>query len=82
MNGDDSMMVGVNCGGGWQLETRRTVVLLDEVLIDQLRSIDRFTSGAISGIEVAALEHEVGDHAVECESFEVERLAIVTEKKR
>ena len=37
----------------------------DEVLVGELRSVDRFASGAVSGGEIAALAHESGDYAVE-----------------
>lgn len=52
-----------------------TGVLLNEVLVGELGAVDRLASGAVSGGEVAALAHEVGDHAVEARSLVVERLA-------
>ena len=40
-------------------------VLLQEVLVGKLGSIDRLTSSAISCGEVASLAHKPRDHAVE-----------------
>lgn len=50
-------------------------VPLNEVLVGELGAVDRLSSGAVPGGEVAALAHEVGDHAVEARSLVVERLA-------
>eukprot|EP00661_Eupelagonemidae_sp_cell13_P000393 gene393-biopygen18104 len=40
-------------------------VLVDKVLVLELRAVDRLPAGAVVVGEVAALAHEVGDHAVE-----------------
>jgi len=50
-------------------------VLLDEVFVRKLRAVNGLTSGAVSGGEVSALAHEVGDDAVERGSLVVEGLA-------
>lgn len=36
-----------------------------EVLVRESASVNRLAAGAVSASNVAALEHEVGDHAVE-----------------
>ena len=56
-------------------EDAGTSVLLQEVLVGELGAVDRLASGAVSGGEVAALAHEVRDHAVEGRAFVVEGLA-------
>jgi len=40
-------------------------VLLLEVLVSELLSVDRFASRAVAAREVTTLNHEVGDDAVE-----------------
>mmetsp|Transcript_31747 Transcript_31747/g.94331 ORF Transcript_31747/g.94331 Transcript_31747/m.94331 type:complete len:221 (+) Transcript_31747:184-846(+) len=50
-------------------------VLQREVLVGELGAVDGLAAGAVAGGEVAALAHEVGDHAVEGAALEVERLA-------
>ena len=54
-------------------------MLLDEVLVSELGTVDRFSSGAVSGGEVTSLAHEVRDHTVEGGSLEVEWLAATTD---
>lgn len=56
-----------------------TGVLLDEVLVSELGTVDRFSSGAVPGGEVTSLTHEVRDHTVKGGSLEVERLATTTD---
>ena len=46
-----------------------------EVLIRELRAVDRLATSAVSGGEIAALAHEVGDHAVEGGALEVQGFA-------
>merc|ERR1719335_309393 len=50
-------------------------VLELEVLIGKLLTVDGLTAGAVATREVAALEHELRDHAVEDRPLEVQRLA-------
>lgn len=50
-------------------------VLLYEVLVRELRSVDGLATGAVSGGEVTALAHEVGNDAVEGGALVVEGLA-------
>jgi len=52
-----------------------TGVLMLEVFVLELRTIDRFASGAISPCEVTTLAHEAGDYSVEATALEVKRLA-------
>ena len=60
-------------------EDARSGVLEREVLVVELvAAVDRLASGAIALGEVAALEHEAGDHAVEDASSEVQRLALAS----
>mmetsp|Transcript_100918 Transcript_100918/g.179123 ORF Transcript_100918/g.179123 Transcript_100918/m.179123 type:complete len:208 (-) Transcript_100918:79-702(-) len=54
----------------------RTSVLVLEVLIAELLSVDRLSSGAIAFREVPALAHEAWNHAVERAPLEMERLAL------
>lgn len=53
-------------------------MLLDEVLISELGSVDRLSTGAVSGGEIASLTHEVRDHTVEGRSLVVKWLAAAT----
>merc|ERR1719189_2090324 len=50
-------------------------VLELEVLVCELRAIDALAAGAIAAGEVAALNHEIGDDAVEGAPLVVQRLA-------
>ena len=50
-------------------------MLLLEVLIWELFSIDRLSSGSVSTSEISSLDHEVRDDAVELGSLEVEWLS-------
>lgn len=60
-------------------EDSRTGVLLDEVLVGELGAVDGLAAGAVSGGEIAALAHELRDHAVEGGAFVVERLAALSD---
>lgn len=50
-------------------------MLVDEVLVGELRSIDRFATSTVSGGEIASLAHEPGDDPVELRSLVVQRLS-------
>lgn len=50
-------------------------MLLSEVLIGELFSVDGFTSSSVSTGEVSSLDHEVRDDSVEGGSLEVEWLS-------
>ncbi len=52
-----------------------TCVLVNEVLVLELRAVDRLSSGSVAGSEVSSLEHEVGDHSVEDGVLEMKGLA-------
>merc|ERR1712156_1027387 len=56
--------VGVGAGVGHG-EDAGAGVLQGEVLVLELHAVDRLAPGAVSGGEVSALAHEVGDDAVE-----------------
>ncbi|KAF0736472.1 hypothetical protein Ae201684_007486 [Aphanomyces euteiches] len=70
--------VGVGAGVGHRQHTLSTV-LVDEVFIGKLFAVDGFTARAVAAGEVTALEHEVGDHAVEGRALVVQRLARATD---
>jgi len=57
-------------------EGSRAGVLELEVLICELLAVDGLAAGAVAAGEVTSLAHELGDHAVEGGSLEVERLAL------
>lgn len=59
-------------------QNSRTCVLLDEILVLKFGSVDGFSSGAVSGGEIAALAHEAGDHTVEARALVVEGLPATT----
>ena len=50
-------------------------VLVDEVLVWEVRTVDRFTTSSIHSSEVAALGHESCDDAMERAALEVQFLA-------
>ena len=50
-------------------------VLVDEVLIGEVGSVDGLTTGAISLSEVTALSHEASDDSVELGALEMEGLS-------
>lgn len=50
-------------------------MLLLEVLISELLAVDGLATGAVAAGEVTALNHELGDDAVEGAALEVEGLA-------
>jgi len=56
-------------------EHTRAGVLELEVLIGELSAVDRLSATAIAVGEIAALDHEAGDDAVEDATLVVERLA-------
>ena len=63
--GDEELRpIGVGAGIGHG-EQKGAVVLELEVLVGKLCAIDRLAAGAVVVGEVAPLEHEVGDDAVE-----------------
>ncbi|TYI33847.1 hypothetical protein ES332_A04G163100v1 [Gossypium tomentosum] len=47
-------------------------MFLDEVLVGEVGSVYRFTSGAVSSCEVTSLAHKIRDHTVELRAFVVE----------
>ena len=49
-------------------------VLLHKVLVDELGTVDRLASSAVSGGEAASLAHEPKDHVVEQRFLVVKRL--------
>ena len=53
-------------------EDARAGVPQGEVLIGELAAVDTLSSGAVAPSEVAALDHEVGDDAVEAGALEGE----------
>lgn len=57
-----NVRVGAGVGHG---EEEWAIVPQLEVLVGKLLAIDRLASSAIASGEVAALEHEVGNNAVE-----------------
>ena len=63
-----SVGVGTSVGHG---EDTGTVVLVDEVLIGELSSIDGLTTGTVSDGEVTTLGHESRDDSVPDTSLEV-----------
>ena len=56
-------------------EDTATGVLVDEVLVSKVGSVDGFSASSVSGSEVAALSHEALDDSVEGASLVVEGLA-------
>lgn len=64
--------VGASVGHG---EDALAGVLELEVLVRELLAVDGLPAGAITVGEVTALQHEVGDDAVEAAALEVEGLA-------
>ncbi|OIC23906.1 hypothetical protein A7L51_18925 [Acinetobacter baumannii] len=66
--------VGVSSGVGHGEDTRSSVLQV-EVLVGELLAVDALTTGAVAAGEVATLEHELGDDAVEGRALVVERLA-------
>lgn len=64
-SGDEELRaVGVGTSVGHGEETRAGV-LLGEVLIRELSTVDRLTTGTVEVGEVTTLEHELGDDTVE-----------------
>jgi hypothetical protein len=59
---DDGLRVGASVGHG---QETRAGVLGSEVLVGELLAVDGLATGAVAAGEVAALEHELGDDAVE-----------------
>ncbi|GER42321.1 chaperone protein ClpB [Striga asiatica] len=53
----------------------RPGVLPHEVLVGELGAVDRLAADAVSRREIAALAHEIGDHAVEGRPLVMEGLA-------
>ena len=71
-----SVGVGTSVGHG---EDTGTVVLVNEVLIVELSSVDRFTSGTVSNSEISTLCHEAGDDSVPDAALVVEGLSRFTD---
>ena len=71
-----SVSVGTSVGHG---EDTGTVVLVDEVLIGELSSVDGLTTGTVSDGEVTTLGHESRDDSVPDTSLEVEGLSRFTD---
>ena len=67
--------VGVLASVGHGKDTT-TLMLVDEVLVSELLSIDGLTAGAVSAGEVATLGHEAGDDSMEGAALEVEGLSL------
>jgi len=67
-----SVRVGTGVG---HRQHSRSGVLLNEVLIVELVSVDRLSSGSIPIGEVTSLAHELGDHSVKLGVLEVEGLS-------
>eukprot|EP00290_Baffinella_frigidus_P012971 CAMPEP_0180153014 /NCGR_PEP_ID=MMETSP0986-20121125/23196_1 /TAXON_ID=697907 /ORGANISM="non described non described, Strain CCMP2293" /LENGTH=159 /DNA_ID=CAMNT_0022100867 /DNA_START=649 /DNA_END=1126 /DNA_ORIENTATION=- len=65
--------VGAGAGVGHGEDTRARV-LVDEVLVRELRAVDGLATGAVHVGEVTALDHEVRDDAVEGAALEAEAL--------
>merc|ERR1712093_384891 len=65
--------------GVWARVGHREVASLrvfrGEVLVLELGAVDGLATGAVASREVAALRHEVVDHAVEGRALEVQRLS-------
>lgn len=57
--------IGVGASIGHRENTGASV-LQDEVFVGEFLAIDGLATSAIMVREVSALEHEVGDHAMEC----------------
>mmetsp|Transcript_98178 Transcript_98178/g.253894 ORF Transcript_98178/g.253894 Transcript_98178/m.253894 type:complete len:229 (+) Transcript_98178:190-876(+) len=64
--------VGVGAGVGHAKESWAHVLEL-EVLVAELRAIDAFSTGTVTAREIATLDHEVGDDAVELASLVMQR---------
>ena len=65
--------VGARAGVGHREDARAGVLEL-KVLILELGAVDGLAAGAVAGGEVAALAHELGDHAVERRALVAEAL--------
>jgi len=52
----------------------RPGVLLREILVGELGTVDGLTAGAVPGREIPSLAHEARDHTVESGTLEVQRL--------
>ena len=71
-----SVGVGTSVGHG---EDTGTVMLVNEVLIGELSSVDGFTSGTVSNSEISTLCHEARDDSVPDAALEVEGLSRFTD---
>ena len=69
--------VGVRASVSHRQDTG-TSVLVDEVLISELSTIDGLTTDARAVSEITSLEHELGDNSVENRVLEVQRLSTLS----
>ncbi len=67
-----SICVGPSVSHG---QNTRTCVLVDEVLIGKLGTVDRFSTNTASVGEVTSLKHELGNNSVEDGTLEMQRLS-------
>ena len=76
--GDEELgAVGVGTRVGHGEEARRGV-LDQEVLVVELRSVDRLAPGSVKPLEVSALQHELWDDPVEDRPLVREPLLVLT----
>ena len=84
MRGSNEAEEELGAVGSWASvghgEDTTSSVLVDEVLVSELTSVDGGSTGTVMGGEIATLGHEISNDSVEGASFEVKRdtLCVVT----